>query len=356
MALSKKQSEQICLDLVRYILDQGGAITTERLQPFYARHPTYRALVKNIRTFCAQHPDRISVSAAAGPHYCLKVPMTKDHKAIAKANLKGKGKGKGTPPTQTAQMVAANLALYAHQSGGSLMGSQMGDYYKAHPTHKDFISGPGLRNFCSGYDGLFAFEADEHSGRVCLASFCCHFLRDSCNHNKNHQGRLHEKPQSTPVVCHLRADCPHEHWQKLLKTAARCESTTADVPQQIWRPVLATLSGSVTADAVAASLFLYVHSVGGSMRGGDLGQYYRVHPNHKDLISSAGLRSFCSDYDGLFSLESDGNQGRVCLATFCCCFLRGNCFAKMTHQGKQHGKPQSSLVACNRLAKCVHGH
>ena len=56
-------------------------------------------------------------------------------------------------------------------------------------------------------------------GRLCLASFCCHFLRDACNHKKDHQGRRHAKPQSSLVACNFRADCPHGHWRNIVETA-----------------------------------------------------------------------------------------------------------------------------------------
>lgn len=82
MELSKAQSEQIMRDLVEYILEQGGTIGGEKLQPFYAKYPAHRALVKNMRSFCEAHPGRILISAGEGPHYSLKVPIWKDENVV----------------------------------------------------------------------------------------------------------------------------------------------------------------------------------------------------------------------------------------------------------------------------------
>lgn len=74
MAPSQKQSEQILADLAQFILEQGGTITSEKLAPFYVKYPGHRGLVKNMRSFCEQHPDRISISSGHGVHYRLQVP------------------------------------------------------------------------------------------------------------------------------------------------------------------------------------------------------------------------------------------------------------------------------------------
>ena len=228
------------------------------LHQYYALNPGHRQIINRVPAFCSDHtgliaytPDNSGGKLSLPKHCCnflrkccdkksnhqgflhCQVPPGAVHcqhgskcsfghwamiQAQAKASPKGKGKGKC--PAPTAQLVAAHLALYAHQMGGSLRGSEVGDYYKVNPAHKDFIASPGLKNFCSEYDGLFAFELDKDSGRVRLASFCCHFLRDACNHGRDHPGRQHVKPQSSLVACHLRAECPHGHWKRILQVAA----------------------------------------------------------------------------------------------------------------------------------------
>ena len=75
MEPSQAQSEQILADLAQFILEQGGTITSEKLGPFYFNYPGHRGLVKNMRSFCEQHPDRISISSGHGDHYRLQVSI-----------------------------------------------------------------------------------------------------------------------------------------------------------------------------------------------------------------------------------------------------------------------------------------
>ena len=83
MALSEKQSEQILVDLVQHIQEQGGTISSEKFGLFYAKFPQHHALVKNFRSFCEKHPDRIAISSGQGCHYCLTIPTLKDGKVLA---------------------------------------------------------------------------------------------------------------------------------------------------------------------------------------------------------------------------------------------------------------------------------
>ena len=83
MALSEKQSEQILVDLVQHIQEQGGTISSEKFMLFYAKFPQHHGLVKNFRSFCEKHPDRIAINSGPGCHYCLTIPTLKDGKVLA---------------------------------------------------------------------------------------------------------------------------------------------------------------------------------------------------------------------------------------------------------------------------------
>ena len=76
MALSAEQCDRIL------ILESGDVITSEKLSAFYAKHPAHRSLVKNMRSFCEQHPDRISIRATEGCHYSLKIAVWKEDKVV----------------------------------------------------------------------------------------------------------------------------------------------------------------------------------------------------------------------------------------------------------------------------------
>lgn len=124
MELSNAQTEQIVRDLVEYILEQGGMIGSEKLQPFYAKYPTYRPLVKNMRSFCEQHPDRILLTAGEGPHYSLKIPVLKD------------------------QNVAGLLRSFIQQHNGDVALSDLADFSFQRPACSNAIlSGGHMVNF-----------------------------------------------------------------------------------------------------------------------------------------------------------------------------------------------------------------
>ena len=263
--LDTLRSKQVAAELALFLAEQGGTMLAAQIHQYYDLHPGHRQIINKVASFCAEHtslltyipgyPHAKTAARLSLPKHCCKFlnnccEHDSDHQgflhskvldgavhcqygrqckfghwerieAQAKASPKGKGKGKSfVAPSPKAASVAANLALYAYQMGGSLKGNQIGGYYKVNPAHKEVISSPGLKSFCSNYDGLFDFKTDADSGRLCLASFCCHFLRDVCKGKKDHSGKRHAKPKSSLVVCNLKAECPHEHWKNIVQTAA----------------------------------------------------------------------------------------------------------------------------------------
>ena len=283
--LEMSRSKQVAAQLAIFLAERSGTMLAAQLNQYYDLHPGHRQIIDKIPLFCAQHvglityiPDHPQTKLCLPKHCCkflrgccdkksdhqgflhTQVPEGAVHcqygpkctfghwtkiEAQANTNPKGKGCGKGKGKSAigqtkgvatSANSVAAHLALYAYQMGGSLKGSEVGQYYQRNPAHKNFISNTGVKSFCSDFDGLFDFEIDAGSGRVCLAKFCCHFLRNICNHTKDHQNRRHAKPKSSLVVCHLRADCPHGHWKRILQVAAGGSPST-ETP---WQTVIQT--------------------------------------------------------------------------------------------------------------------
>ena len=269
------------------------------------------------------------------------------------------------------RQVAAQLALYLEERAGNMQASVLGQYYAVHPEHKQIIN--KVPAFCANHKGLIAFTPDAASGKLFLPKHCCNFLRKCCDKKSDHQGFLHSQVPDGAVCCQHGKQCQFGHWARIeaqakaapkAKAKAKVKAAAAvkapDTPNSVIR------QAPDTSNSVAASLALYLHQMGGSLRGGQLGVYYKSFPRHKDLIvSSDGLKSFCNLYDGLFAFEtqqSEGRlrshlpEGRLCLASFCCHFLRDACNHKKDHQSRRHAKPQSSLVACNFRADCPHGH
>eukprot|EP00434_Breviolum_minutum_P017372 symbB.v1.2.015339.t1/scaffold1094.1/size138377/4 len=324
MALSAEQSDKILVDLAQHILENGGVITSEKLGAFYAKHPAHRSLVKNMRSFCEQHPDRIAIEATEGPHYSLKIAVLKEDKVV---DL---------------------LRTFMQKRNGTATLVDLEGFSTRHPSCGKAIhsGGRSLTQFLLQHRNEFTVE--EKSGILMKVSLGSLASSSSLEYLRSRQ-----------VAAQL-----------ALYLEERAGSMQASVLGQYYavHPEHKQIINKApdTSNSVAASLALYLHQMGGSLRGGQLGVYYKSFPRHKDLIvSSDGLKSFCNLYDGLFAFEtqqSEGRlrshlpEGRLCLASFCCHFLRDACNHKKDHQSRRHAKPQSSLVACNFRADCPHGH
>ena len=498
--LSPHVKQQILLDLMKYLQEQGGSITSEKLQGFYAKHPSHRASIKNVVSFCKEYPDQISICQTGGPHLQLNLKMPSQVKASTAASnnlvfaasrkvaanlavflagkpggamlacqlhkyydlypshknvidkvpkfcsehpgllgyspdgsggklylpkhcclflqgrcdkasthgvlhsqvqslgavhcqygkqcaaghwaqveaqaegLMGKGKGVGKSLGKTVgkgkaitqNLVAANLALFVHEKGGSITGGSISDYYNRYPSHKDMITESGVKAFCLSRDGLFSFRMTPgDDGQICLPSYCCHFLRGSCNHTKDHQGRTHAKPSTTPVICNFGPDCKAGHWHVVQRMAGVSVGSVQEVSSvampspEIEMPACQARWGKSkgnTPNSVAANLALFVHGEGGEISGSTLGDYYKRYPAHKEIISGAGVAAFCQSHDGLLDFEGGSGSGRISLASYCCHFLRDCCQGKKDHQGKKHAKPITSPVICSFGPDCKVGH
>lgn len=251
------------------------------------------------------------------------------------------------------RQVAAQLALYLEGRGGSMQACNLHQYYRVHPEHKQIIN--KVPTFCASHKGLIAYTPDGTGGKLSLPKHCCNFLRKCCDKKSDHQGFLHSRVPDGAVRCQHGKQCQFGHWARIEAQAKAAPKAKAKAKVKAAAAVIPKASD--TPNSVAASLALYLHQMGGSLRGGQLGVYYNSFPRHKDLIvSSDGLKSFCNLYDGLFAFETQQGEGQLCLASFCCHFLRDVCTNKKDHHGRRHAKPQSSLVACNFRADCPHGH
>lgn len=264
------------------------------------------------------------------------------------------------------KQVAAELALFLAGRSGNMLAAQLHQYYELHPGHKQIIS--KVPAFCADHSGLMIYTYDKCGGKLFLPKHCCKFLRGCCDKTSNHQGFLHAQVPEGAVHCQYGPHCKFGHWAKVEAQAkanpkGKGKGKSAVVqttPMQSGYPetseTVASKDAATSANSVAAHLALYAHQMGGSLKGSEVGRYYQLNPVHKNFISNPGVKSFCSDFDGLFDFEIDAGSGRVCLAKFCCHFLRNICNCTEDHQNRRHAKPKSSLVVCHLRADCPHGH
>ena len=196
--LEMSRSKQVAAQLAIFLAERSGTMLAAQLNQYYDLHPGHRQIIDKIPLFCAQHvglityiPDHPQTKLCLPKHCCkflrgccdkksdhqgflhTQVPEGAVHcqygpkctfghwakiEAQANTNPKGKGCGKGKGKSAigqtkgvatSANSVAAHLALYAYQMGGSLKGSEVGQYYQRNPAHKNFISNTGVKSFCS---------------------------------------------------------------------------------------------------------------------------------------------------------------------------------------------------------------
>ena len=119
MALSAAQSQKVLSDLIKHIQEQGGQISSEKLSAFYLKHPAHRNLVKNMRSFCQQHPDRIQICAQAGPHYGLRIVQLKEKEVVDQ------------------------LCAYIQKRGGSVSLADLEGFNAQHPACRRVIHAEG---------------------------------------------------------------------------------------------------------------------------------------------------------------------------------------------------------------------
>ena len=267
--------------------------------------------------------------------------------------------------------VAATLALYLAEKGGSMLACQLHQYYDGNPGHKGVIN--KVPAFCEEHPGLLMYTPDRGGGKMSLPRHCCLFLQKSCTGKHGHQGLLHVDLPPGAVHCQCGKQCPVGHWKQIeaqangslgkgkgksryvpkLPATAGNDSCEESVLVANGKGVGNTEPSSLSA---AATMAMFIHGRGSVVAGAEISDYYNRFPRHKEVIKSIGFKEFCTSYDGLFILEP-GPSGQIRLASYCCWYLRDCCTKKQSHGCKcLHLKPNSQLAMCNFGPKCTMGH
>ena len=98
---------------------------SNKLAPFYIKHRQHRALVKNMKSFCRQHPSRIGIGMGDGQHYSLEVLDVPAEQSED---------GTLTPRKQTE--IIEDLIRHIHSQGGSILSTQFASFWAKHPGHQ----------------------------------------------------------------------------------------------------------------------------------------------------------------------------------------------------------------------------
>ncbi|CAJ1450774.1 unnamed protein product [Effrenium voratum] len=311
-------------DLLTFVQEQGGTVSSERFQGFYSRHPQHRAVIRDMRGFCEDHPKHFVVYQDEPPHWKLTLAPSEDsvvsrlaaflrtlgRDATSRDLSKFQGanpadsavihahnrtlrvfcsehsdtfvvresEGPGIQlallerfPDQSDAATAAALALFVEEwvgPGKALRVSDIEEFYERHPGAKSCIANwCSLPNFCTQFMGLLSYEHHSAGDCIKLPMHCCFYIRRMCKHWHEHDGFLHRLPGKWTGAVH----CSFGKW---------CSFHWAGIEEQAMAPVPTgpnPSSGSEESELELAKEVLAVHkirwaqdSVSVRFRSGDL--------------------------------------------------------------------------------------
>ncbi|CAE7358370.1 unnamed protein product [Symbiodinium natans] len=186
-------------DLTAFLCENGGSVSSERFQNFYAKHPAHREAIPNLRAFCSRHPDRFAISEGTNsPHWRVTLAQ---------------------PPSA---QLAARLAIFLEDCDQPMRWDQLDGFYKKNPDFRAVIQqAGGIRSFCEKYPGLLLYEAlSGQTDKIYLPKHCCLFMRGICNFSEPHGKYLHASPAPHgPLRCGYGRRCNYGHWQLIEQQA-----------------------------------------------------------------------------------------------------------------------------------------
>ncbi|CAE7807552.1 unnamed protein product [Symbiodinium necroappetens] len=312
--------------LALYLRVKGGSMQACDIHEFYREFPEHKQAMGKLRAFCEEQKDLLifEMDSLGGKISLPSQTSTSHSKPRPAPDLILKSADSTVPPQVSSKpsssvdraRAAVNLALYLRGNGGSILACDIHKYYAQFPEHKRAIG--KLKTFCEEQSDFLVYEKDPHPGKISLPRHCT-----------------------------------EGSWAKILAKACQAAPFRSKPPPA---PPEMPVESADPVVCIAASLAMFVQSQGGSIPGSSMSEYYKIHPEHKQVISDAGLRAFCERYDGLFRFEPLPGSGQLSLKSFCCHYLRGECVHAADHDGKLHSMPASSPVVCSFGTKCIKGH
>ena len=151
-----EKGEEILQDLIQHIQSQGGSILSNKLAPFYAKHPGHQALIKKMKTFVAQHPGRLSITSIGGPVYCIRVQDSLHEPESVPGDLSAKQ-----------EEVLQDLMRFVVEQGGSILSNKLGHFYMKHPQHRGLVK--NMKSFCQQHPSRISIgmgDGDHYSLEV----------------------------------------------------------------------------------------------------------------------------------------------------------------------------------------------
>ncbi|CAE6970429.1 unnamed protein product [Symbiodinium sp. CCMP2592] len=220
--------EQLLSDILQFVREQGGSVSSECFQGFFGGHRWRREAIPNLKAFFARHTDHFAVSEATNsPHWRVTLA-----------------------PSASSAKLAARLAIFLEDCGRPMACDQLEGFCKENPALRNIVECGRLRRFCEKHPGLLVYEAlSKETDKVKLPKHCCLFLRGICNFDAPHGNYLHANPLPAGAIrCGYGRRCQHVHWQSIERVA----DLQAKVPE-VEATADATESKAAPPDAVSDS-------------------------------------------------------------------------------------------------------
>eukprot|EP00439_Symbiodinium_sp_Y106_P056457 s658_g7.t3 len=206
--------EQLLSDILHFVREQGGSVSSECFQGFFGGHRWRREAIPNLKAFFARHTDHFAVedciiccflvlgtfsSLIGTTHSCLGKPSLGEHPHLQE------------------------------DCGRPVASDQLEGFCRENPALRTIVECGRLRRFCEKHPGLLVYEAlPKETDKVKLPKHCCLFLRGICNFDAPHGNYLHANPLPAGAIrCGYGRRCQHVHWQSIERVA----DLQAEVPE-----------------------------------------------------------------------------------------------------------------------------
>jgi len=143
--------------LAAHIAFKGGILGMRDAMAFWDKHPEYQAVVPDFQKFINRHRDIIVLEKGDDLFSAVfRLPEVDTVRSLAEKKPQRKAKSSA----------AQDLAEFVKKKGGTMVGSQITQFYQEFSHHKGAISSKGVREFVEANDELLGFAEDGGAGLI----------------------------------------------------------------------------------------------------------------------------------------------------------------------------------------------
>ncbi|CAE7760406.1 unnamed protein product [Symbiodinium sp. CCMP2456] len=207
---SAPSDEQLLSDILTFVSEQGGSVSSECFAGFFEGHPSRREAIPSLKVFFSRHAAHFVVSEGTNsPHWRVTLASS-----------------------ASSAKLAARLAIFLEDCGQPMACDKLEGFCEKNPPFRNIVERGNLRRFCEQHPGLLIYEAlSKETDKIKLPKHCCLFLRGICNFDAPHGNYLHANPLPAGAIrCGYGRRCQRGHWQSIERLAdLQAEATEVEV-------------------------------------------------------------------------------------------------------------------------------